>query len=316
MYKFLRNCLIIFILYTLSKNIKSEYDMFLIQDSIENPIIHSRNDSLVIQDVKNDIISEVNNSRNIKNKSYVIEKIIDIDITITNFDKFKYVDNLESSIGFYMNVNNNPNILVSNKVDLIKKNMIIYHELRHYVDDLIVEDFYNKRRYFSDQLQMKKIVCSKDDDTKILNKITYMAINTNPDSEIGLDSTFNSYLKEFDLDKLNSNLKNDTLFYDFIKLAYFSTKNIDYDYYLSGSEYYVRLNHLRRYLIKNNQISVNEKLTKEHFILLLKDEMVVKKWLNGDIDFFYVLIYTDFDILSKRKTLKDIEIERKINTLL
>ena len=70
MYKFIRNCLIIFILYTFSKNIKSEYDMFLIQDSIENPIIHSRNDSLVIQDAKNDIISEVNNSINIKKFNY------------------------------------------------------------------------------------------------------------------------------------------------------------------------------------------------------------------------------------------------------
>lgn len=316
MYKFIRNCLIIFILYTFSKCIKTEYDMFLIQDSIDNPIIHSRNDSLVIQDIKNDIIKEINSSKNIKNKSYVIEKIIDINITITNFDKFRYVDNISNSIGFYINVNNNPNILVSNKVDLIKKNMIIYHELRHYVDDLIIDDFYNKKRYFSEQLQMKKLVCSKDDDTKILNKITYMIINTFPNSEIELDSTFNNYLKEFDLDKLNSNLKNDTLVYNAIKSTYFSTKDIDYDYYLSSSEYYVRLNHLRRYLIKNNQISINEKLTKEHFILLLKDEMVVKKWLNGDIDFFYVLIYTDFDILSKRKTLKDIEIERKINTLL
>lgn len=78
MYKFIRNCLIIFILYTLSKNIKSEYDMFLIQDSIEQ----NTNDSVIVKNVKKDIIFEILSSRNIKNKNHIVNKVKKINITI------------------------------------------------------------------------------------------------------------------------------------------------------------------------------------------------------------------------------------------
>lgn len=189
--------------------------------------------------------------------------------------------------------------------------MIIYHELRHYVDDL-----YNKQRYFSDFLDIQKIASNKSDDIKILNKIIYMVVNIYPNNKIGLDSTFNNYRNKVDIEQLKKDLKDNELVYNTIIDIYNTIKTIDYDYYLDKNEYYVRLNHLRRYLIKNKMIKVDEKLTKEHFINLIKDKHVLKSWLNNNIDFFYVLIYTDFDILSKRKTLKDIEIERKINTLL
>ncbi len=244
----------------------------------------------------------IKNNKNIKNKSYVINKVINIKITLSDFNKFKYVNGLGSSIGFYTISNDNPCILIDNNLDFIKKDMVIYHELLHYIDDLITDDIYhNKRKYFSDQLEMKKIICNKDDDIKLLNKITYMVLNIYP-----------SHRKEID-DRINY----EKLSHDLIKsIHYATTKDIDYEYHLSSSEYWVRLNQMRRYLIKNNFLKIDEKLTKNHFILLLKDKNILKKWLSSDIDFFLVLIYTDFDILNKEKTLNDIQIEREINSIL
>lgn len=306
--------------------IKPSYKEVLNERIYNNEHTLSIEDSLVIKNVKNDLIFEIKNTNKLKEniKYKVIDSIKSVNITFTDFKKFKsykdfkFVDNLN---GFYVVLDKKPYIFInSNAKGYDIKDMIVYHELRHYVDDLIVDDFYKRSITYSDFSKLNDIIMNTEDvdvmNNKLLKKSIYVSQILFKDSINNVDGI--NYESNIRIDDLCNILNNSEMYVNTTKDIFRNISNVDVNYTFSKSELYVRMCSLKRYLYKKGYLSsINDNIKKEHIILLLSNmDLNYQFFSTENIDFYLLLYYIDFDLTKSEKTLKDISIERKINSII
>lgn len=204
----------------------------------------------------------------------------------------------ENSLGCYFGyLDNFKNLVTIILVDREKIKLgthfdeTILHELRHLVDDLLVDGRkeYSELSNIIDILDKDIVLRNEAGETKIRKKVNdYIDIMVK-------NTVAPEYLNSKRVKEISNKLKD----------RYFNIIFLDkstMDYLTSSSEIYARFHGLKRWMIKNGYLKdMNSKITQDIIIDMMQD----KQFLNPEIinkDFFQLIFYMDVDFTGKTKS--------------
>lgn len=256
-------------------------------------------EKFAIDAIKNSLISDLKQDKKISDdeRKKLIDGINTIPFVLVDTDTIQLITG-ENSLGCYFGYLDNFKNLVT--VILVDRERIklgvhfdetILHELRHLVDDLLVDGRkeYSELSNIVDILDKDIVLRNEAGETKIRKKVNdYIDIMVK--NTVAPEDLNSPRVKE-----LSDELKDqyfDVIFLDKDKM----------DYLTSSSEIYARFHGLKRWMIKNGYLrDMNSEITQDIIINMMKD----KQFLNPKIidkDFFQLLFYLDVDFTGKTKS--------------
>lgn len=265
----------------------------IVADVDSKPTLKEKN---AIDAIKNSLISDLNQDSKISDdeRKKLINGINTIPFVLVDTDTIKLITG-RNSLGCYFGYFDNFKNLVT--VILVDREGIklgtdfdetILHELRHLVDDLLVDG----RKEYS---ELSNIVDILDKDIVLRNEAGERKIRKKVNDYI--DIMVKKVGKENDPEtkKIGQKLKDryfDAIFLDKDKMNYLT----------SSSEIYARFHGLKRWMIKNGYLKdMNSEITQDIIINMMQD----KQFLSPEIidkDFFQLLFYMYVDFTGKTKS--------------
>jgi hypothetical protein len=253
-------------------------------------------EKIAIDAIKNSLISDLKQDKKISDdeRKKLIDGINTIPFVLVDTDTIQLItgrDALGCYFGYLDNFKNLMTVILVDRERIklgVHFDETILHELRHLVDDLLVDG----RKEYS---ELSNIVDILDKDIVLRNEA----------GERKIRKKINDYI---DVMVKKTGRENDPKTQEIgqrLKDQYFDIIFLDKDkmnYLTSSSEIYARFHGLKRWMIKNGYLrDMNSEITQDIIINMMKD----KQFLNPKIidkDFFQLLFYMDVDFTGKTKS--------------
>jgi hypothetical protein len=254
----------------------------------------SESDKIAIDYIKNCLISDLRQDNRISDeqKKKLISGINSIPFVLVDSDTIELITGYKTLGCYFGYIDSVKNKIVT--IILVNKEIIelgfnfdeiIFHELRHLVDDLLVDGVkqYSELSNIVDILDKDIVLRNKEGERKIRNKV-------NDYVDIMIRNT-NRKLKNEELKELKNK---------YFKIIFLDKK--DMDYLTSSSEIYVRFHGLKKWMIKKGYLKdINSEITQDIIIEMMQSEDfyeldTIRK------DFFQLLFYMDIDFTGKTKS--------------
>lgn len=267
----------------------------------------SLKDDTYIKIVKEELIRDIMSTNNMDKttKDKVISAIRNIKFISVSPETMKMIGG-ESSMACYFRrfskVGNSVAVIIidKNRLSHLGSKSTIIHELRHLVDDVMAGDSFDNEDYS----EFINIVDILDKDIILQTELGKKKLHDKIDlySEILVEFAIKEKIgdiKKPEVKKLAIDAKQN--FKDeFIEML---SDSDDMEYLTSPGEIYVRFHGLKRWMIKNGYLEdINDLITQEKIIEVLRDRKLLDETLKHKLDFFELLFYLDVDVTGKTKS--------------
>lgn len=270
----------------------------IINDIDSKPILKEKN---TIDGIKNSLVLDIKQDNKISEdkKKKLIEGIYNIPFVMVDTETITLITGNEKTLGCYFGymdtVRNKMVTMILVNRETIKLgvhfNETILHELRHLVDDLLVDGRkeYSELSNIIDILDKDIVLRNKEGERKLRSKV-------NDYVDIMVQRTVDT--KKLDYPEVKQLAKDIKEYY--FNIIYLDKKNMDY--LTSSSEIYVRFHGLKRWMIKKGYLKdMNSEITQDIIVKMMQSKELYD--LNtAKKDFFQLLFYMDVDFTGKTKS--------------
>ncbi len=269
----------------------------IVSDIDSKPMIKEKN---AIDVIKNSLVLDIKQDNKIPTdkKKKLIEGIYNIPFVMVDTETITLITGKETLgcyFGYMDSVRNKMVTMILVNRESVKLgvdfNETILHELRHLVDDLLVDGRkeYSELSNIIDILDKDIVLRNEEGERKLRNKVNDF-VNIMVKKKVGPEKINLPEVK-----RLTKDIKE-----DYFKVIFLDKK--DMDYLTSSSEIYVRFHGLKRWMIEKGYLKdMNSEITQDIIVKIMQSEdfydiNTAKK------DFFQLLFYMDVDFTGKTRS--------------